>query len=292
MAKMILTLDIEAMQLGQYDDPVNIFELSEKQALQPELRLHQQGCLRHFSFDHTVTERLLELRWDADAVFVLLPEAPIVQAKGKDYQRLLDLIPSIKGLAKVYLFPYGRSALQLAMRQAVKLFSQQQVSDIQLIAYHEDPRLITLVREPSTPASQCFIAGRLRPADKGFVIPWTGYEVQTSDKSTQATIAALIQRYQRQCGKSLSQCYFPTALPQALRDGWLHSVEYFQDSLTSRSQFIFADALIGDLGVCSGIYNLCHCLMLYQQQKYAGTSFQLALSDDAYRSAMTLRWVA
>ncbi|GDY25299.1 hypothetical protein AHAT_11890 [Agarivorans sp. Toyoura001] len=290
---MNLQLNIDALLLGKHHQLDDILGLSE-QVLEPQLRVSDEHCLRHFSFSKDVVKRIENLDFSADAVFLLLPEAPLEEAKGEAYQALLALAPALEQATKVYLFPYGRSAMQLALRQALKLFEQQTISTIQLVAYHQDERLQANAAESESPsvASQCFIAASLQPAKKGFTIPWASYEVQTPDKSVEATVSALIQRYRQQCGESLTQCYLPSALNTELMDAWLNAYQQFQDCVGSRSQVIFADARVGDLGVCSGLYNLCHLFMHYQRKKHAGVSFQLDISDKTYRSAMMLAWVA
>ncbi|WP_406610078.1 hypothetical protein [Agarivorans sp. JK6] len=290
---MNLQLDIEALQLGEYSDSNAIFGLSDDE-IAATVSIKGEQALRHYSFHEADRAKLAKLKVDADAVFVLLPEAPLEQAKSQVYQDTLALVPQLAHIKKVYLFPYGRCAMQLALRQALKLFNQQLAGSIQVLAYHQDERLAATqaLEQTASIASECFIAARLQPAKRGFAVPWASYEVQTSDKSIAATVAALIQRYRGQCGQELTQCYMPSALSSELMDGWLAAFQCFENSVGSRSQVIFADARVGDLAACTGLFNLCHLFTHYQQQKHAGLSFQLDISDQTYRSAMMLAWVA
>ena len=285
---MNLQLEIDAFQLGEVDDLAALFSLDE-QVLDAPITIKQGQALRHFSFSQQEFAKLGQLKLDADAIFVLLPESRLEPAKAQAYQELVEILPSLQQCKKVYLFPYGRCAMQLALRHALKLIQQRQVSDIQVLAYHQDPRLKpnSNIAATSSIASQCFMAVRLYAARTGLSVPWASYEVQTPDKSAVATIAALLQRYQVQCGEALTQCYLPISLEEELKAAWLTAFQCFSGCLNNRSQVVFADARVGDLAACSGLFKLCHMVTHYQRKEHTGVSFQLDISDKTYRSAFS-----
>lgn len=120
---MNLQLDIEALQLGKYSDLHAIFGLSDDE-IAATVSIKGEQALRHYSFTKVEQAQLAKLKVDADAVFVLLPEAPLEKAKSQVYQDTLALVPQLAQSQKVYLFPYGRCAMQLALRQALKYLTK------------------------------------------------------------------------------------------------------------------------------------------------------------------------
>jgi hypothetical protein len=208
----------------------------------------------------------------------------------------MRLVPTLAERENVYLFPYGRSALQLAMLQAGKLFVQGTADKVQLVGYFQDPRL-QLFRQgaeikpvSNSVASECFIAVTIGRAQQGFEVAWGSYEVHTSDKDLLTPIAALFQRYRKQCGESLAQVYLPVSIEEPLKDAWMESVAALETCISEKTKVVFADIYAGGLGHVSGLYALCHMLWRYRQGEYIGNSFQLDISTQTYRSAMMLRW--
>lgn len=289
---------MDAIQLGKYSLAAEILASAEHANMAPELSVSGGDCLRHFSFD-TPSPRCIEaLEWHGDAIFVMLPDSRPDEAKGDAYKELMAMVPALAELDNVYLFPYGRSSLQLALLQAGKLFDKGTAEKVQLVGYFQDPRLQTFQQgadiqtSNSSVASECFIAATIGRAQQGFEIAWGSYEVHTSDKDLLTPISALFQRYRKQFGQPVNQLYLPVAIEEPLRDAWTESVAELETCVSDRTQVVFADIYTGDLGHVSGLYGLCHMLWRYRQGEYVGNSFQLDISSQTYRSAMMLRWSA
>jgi hypothetical protein len=289
---MIFALEPEVIQLGS----INTVSQLLSSELRPEL-VPEDSVLRQFRFPAPLAE-LVSVTWDAEFIFILLPEVPLAEMKQADFHNIIRSFPELRGRSNVYLFPYGSSAAQLALRQANRLLSKGAES-IQLVALHQDPRFSISSDDrkadsaaESSIASECFIVAKLIPAKRGLRLAWSSYEMQTQDKSAETPITALLHRYRVQQGKPLSQCYFPSACPEEVQAAWLNSVGQLQTCIDQRSEMVFADARIGDLGPCSGLFNLCHLQASYKQHKKEGTSLILDISAGKYRSVAMFQWVA
>lgn len=288
---MIFTLKPEVIQLGS----VNTVSQLLSSELRPKI-LPEESVLRQFRFESPLSEQV-SVKWDASFIFILLPEVPPEEIEQADFRNVIQHFPELYECPNVYLFPYGSCATQLALRQANRFFAKGAES-IQLVALHQDPRLSRMSDEEETPvdktsiASECFMVAKLMPARRGLRLVWSSYEVQTQDKPVERPISALLHRYRVQQGEPLRQCYFPSVCSEEIQSAWLSSVMHLQTCIDERSEMVFADARVGDLGPCSGLLNLCHLQAGYHQQKEDGASLILDISADKYRSVAMFKWVA
>lgn len=293
---MTFSLQMDAIQFGPYFQAAEILSSVEQTNIAPEEIISGDGYLRHFAFSDSEPDCLTRLELHGGPVFLLLPDSSLEEAKGAAYKQLLRLVPELSEHDNIFLFPYGRSSLQLALFQAGKMFAKGTAERVQLLGYYQDPRLINLQQggyvgtADSGVASECLMAVTLCPAQHGFEIGWSSYEMHTPDKDLQTPIAALFQRYRQQCGQPVSQIYLPVIIEEPLRDAWAEGITGLETCVSERTQVVFADMYTGDLGHISGLYGLCHMLWRYRQGEYLGNSFQLDISSHNWRSAMMLRW--
>ena len=286
---MPITIEIERIQLGPFHSVNELFDEEKLAQCHPEVALQQEQGLLHRGIPWSDYDSS-NITWDAEVIYLLLTDAELTQAKGADYQFLLNFWPELEKKRNVYLFPYGRSAMQLALRQASKQFSQG-VGSLQILAFHADPRIRdTTLLGTTHIANECLIVARITPESQGVRMAWSSYEVQTKDKPVNVPIAALFSRYRSQYGVPRNQGYFPSAIGSELREAWTNSVAPLGDCITSDTQFVLADAYTGDIGACSGLYSLYHLYERYQQKHYQGVTLQLDVSNEKYRSLMAYEW--
>lgn len=291
---MFFKLNIDVMQLGSHSDLERLLLPVGNWIVRPELRLIEGNQWSCFEFDERGNRCLSTVDWNENAVFVLLPELEVDDAPhSAAFLRILELAPRLASHQNVYLFPYGRSSLQLALRQIENAFSRKQFDRVQILAYQRSSVLDGMLSTPepsSDIASECAIVATVSPARQGLKLSWNSYERHTSDKTEAFSISELLSRYNRQKGLSLSQCVFPLCIEEPAKEAWIDSVYSLGFCMTNETRIQFLDMFTGDLGVCSGLFALCHTQKQYQVGEYSGRTLQLDISREQYRSVTLLEY--
>ncbi|WP_394144971.1 hypothetical protein [Vibrio atypicus] len=293
---MFFKLNIDVLQLGLHSDMDQLLFPVESWNIRPEVRLLNDTHLSCYEFDERRNNCLSNVNWNENAVFVLLPELDTDDISlSREFLRVLELVPELQSHQNVYLFPYGRSSLQLALRQAESGFSKNQFDSVQIFSYDRSSRLdigSPTVGTSAGVASECAIVATVSSAKRGLKFSWSSYERHTSDKTEAFTVAELLSRYNKQKGLLLSQCYFPLCIEETAKEAWLTSLCNLGFCISNETEILFLDMYTGDLGACSGLFSLCHMQKQYQEGRYKGRTLQLDISHGQYRSVMMLEYRA
>ncbi|KLV03743.1 hypothetical protein ABT56_18235 [Photobacterium aquae] len=242
----------------------------------------------------------LDIDWLSAPILVLLPQLGTVDQSQHQalYPYLCQAIPALAAHTHCYLYPYGRSAMLLAWQQIERLLSQECHSGVWVLALDSDPRLSSLPFstaclqdvEDGIVASESVIALKVFTSASGLIRPWLSYEARTRDKAATAAVMALFQRYQHACGQPIHQFYAPYDGGRGSAEEWAGAYQHLHGCVGEFTQIVMSGALTGELGACSGLYNLLHLYARYQRGEYQLPTLQLEISEKLYRGAALYAW--
>ncbi|WP_112478151.1 hypothetical protein [Vibrio variabilis] len=203
-------------------------------------------------------------------------------------QYLQDLAPQIFEHSNVLLFPFGSASIAMALRHAKQQF-EKGVSRIAFVSIHLKEQL-EIKNNVEGIISDSLIVATLKKRDHGLQVYWNGYEVHTKDKTLSVPIASLLNRANQSGIDGLAHCYLPIAFDDALKQSILSNIDQLSSIITSKTEFVFLDILLGNLGACAGLYSLCHMSEQYKKGDFSGYTLQLDVAERRYRSVLLIGW--
>ncbi|WP_064604061.1 hypothetical protein [Photobacterium sp. J15] len=309
---MPLAIDLHHLQIGKFSDPDLLLELNSEARVEPDLYCFDDGnVLRSMSIipikEQTLKQRLVdileetikkfELENNNSPICVLLPQMDEVddflkQSLSYHFDRLIHVLERNEGC---YFFPYGRSALLFAWDKVEKLIFKQNYQEVLLLAIDTDFRLFSqltngLLCDVENIASECVILASIKRAESGLKRDWFSYELRTSDQSESAALAFVFNKYVQTKGLPIYQFYAPFDGSGTLVDEWTNAYHRLSPCAGKQTQVVMTTPFTGDLGACSGLYNLLHLNDRYQQGKYLYNTMQLEISPRLYRAAALYSW--
>ncbi|GHA55036.1 hypothetical protein ACFFLZ_12470 [Photobacterium aphoticum] len=272
---------------------IPVFPMVPVASLTPQQRL--TAVLSHALKDNDVD-------WHSAPVVILLPQFGVIdQSLLPDlYHHICEAIPSLSSHPSCFLYPYGRCAMLLAWQRIEALLEAH--SHVWILAVGCDERLCqplmpVEVVEPSPEsgiiATDCVILAKASAASEGLQREWFSYEALTRDKANydaHAAVSALFSRYQHACSLPISQFYAPYTDEEGCRDEWILAYQYLDRAVDKYTRFIMNGARVGELGACSGLYNVLHLYERYRRGDFRYHSFQLESSELLYRGAALYSW--
>jgi len=242
-----------------------------------------------------------EVDWQSAPVLILLPEQ-----EGLDdeyYQRLFSNLcqaaPALTFHSECYLFPYGNNALIFAWRHLEHLLHEQKAPYVWILAIDSDPRLSQRlpVNEqnndawlPSGIAAESVILVKVSISGSGLIRNWFTHEVQNKDIAKNNVIESVFERYSKEYAKGVQQFYAPYNGNSERVKEWANAYHLLYPFVGTRTQVVMTGAVTGELGACSGLYNLLHLYTRYQRGDYLHSTLQLEISKKQYRGAASYAW--
>ena len=238
-------------------------------------------------------------------VYWLLPELAI-----EDKQPLIDWasllkkhFPMLFGHPKTQFFPFGSSAIVMALKTA-ELTLSHDVPQICLIAvdslYHELDRLLlnnrclTVQNNEGLIPSEAAIMTCVSVADTGINVLASHSErstVHQTKKSIESLFFTMAKRLTQQYKSELiSSLYTPSnGLPENTLP-WMEAYRYLAGHVNQQTQLKQLPLLTGDLGCATGLYHFLHIYHAYQQQLINGNTLQLEMSARLYQAVNLYSW--
>lgn len=309
---MPVGIELHHLQIGTFSDLDLLLGLNSEARVEPDLYcFDDRNVLRSMSIiplkEQTLQQRLvdiledtikkLELESTKPPVCVLLPQMEKVDdfLKQSLFYHLDKLTHVLDQNEGCYFFPYGRSALLFAWGKIEKLIFEQNYQEVLLLAIDTDFRLISqltndLLCKVENIASECVILASIKRAESGLKRDWFSYELRTSDQSESAALAFIFNKYVQTKGLPIYQFYAPFDGSEALVDEWTNAYHRLSPCAGKQTQIVMTTPFTGDLGACSGLYNLLHLNARYQQGKYLYNTMQLEISPRLYRAAALYSW--
>lgn len=292
--------------LGLHSDPMAepaLVQVNDQPVLAlPIAALTTDNYLARLTTVLKATVSTLDIDWLSGPVLVLLPQLGTVdQAQHQAlYPHLCQAIPALATHPHCYLYPYGRSAMLLAWQQIERLLYQKQFPDVWVLALDSDPRL-SPPRPNAAPArpqeegggivaAESVIAVKVSATPTGLVRPWLSYEALTREKATTVAVTALFQRYQQAYGQPIHQFYGPYDGEHGCAEEWAGAYHQLHACVGKFTQIVMNGSVTGELGACSGLYNLLHLYVRYQRGEYRHPTLQLEISEKLYRGAALYAW--
>ncbi|PSU34143.1 hypothetical protein [Photobacterium lutimaris] len=313
---MSLEVDIHYIQIGDCSSSAIALGLSQDKRLMPKL-INPTGNIEYHALPiidcHGLPyqQRLLSILeqvypklgedWLSAPVCILMPHYGDIEPSSHHalFASYCDFLPSLVKHPNCYLFPYGRSALLLAWRKIETLLNNDQFPDVWVLAIDSDPRLSTFLGEESQRlaepsaggvASDSVILARFRKNESGLKRHWFSYEVQTNSASGGSAVEALFRRYQQVCKQPVFQFYAPFNGTACLADEWVTAYHRLAPWVGTQTQVVMSGVLSGELGACTGLYNLLHLYARYQSGEFLYSTLQLEISEQLFRGAAMYTW--
>ncbi|GMQ46003.1 hypothetical protein [Vibrio sp. 10N] len=285
---MIFSIEPNIVMLGQYGLAQGTLSSTKDWSLRPHVANHDKRSYREYGFDGGHAEQLRHLQLDVDSIFILLPECDEEPSLCAEVRYLQDLAPQIFEHSNVLLFPFGSASIAMALRHAKQQF-EKEASRIAFVSIHLKNQF-EIKNNVEGIISDSLIVATLTKRDHGLQVYWNGYEVHTKDKTLSVPIASLLNRVNQSGINALAHCYLPIAFDDELKQSILSNVNQLSSMITSKTEFVFLDILLGNLGACAGLYSLCHLSEQYQKCDYSGYTLQLDVAERRYRSVLLIGW--
>lgn len=239
--------------------------------------------------------------WLSAPVCILMPHQGDISSSSHYalFSSYCESFPALAEHPNCYLFPYGRSSLLLAWRKIETLLKSEQFPEVWVLAIDSDPRLSRASDEggrgvsgpaEGSVASECVILARFTNSESGLQRNWFSYEVQMKGASNSSAVEALFRRYQQASKKPIYQLYAPFNGNTDLVNEWVNVYGQLSPSVGKQTQVVMTGAVSGELGACSGLYNLLHLYARYQNGDYLYNTLQLEASEQGLRSAALYTW--
>ncbi|MGF1725748.1 hypothetical protein [Photobacterium nomapromontoriensis] len=313
---MAFNIEHHCLWIGHANDYEQSLGLNNNQMIVPTIvQVNEQQVLAlpittlnaddYFSRLTTVLKTVvntLDIDWLSAPILVLLPQLGTVdQAQHQAlYPHVCQAIPALASHPHCYLYPYGRSAMILAWKQIERLLNQKKHSEVWVLALDSDPRLspplsgaATRTPQEAGPgmvAAESVIVVKVSATSTGLIRPWLSYEALTREKARSVAVMALFQRYQHACGLPVHQFYAPYDGDQGGADEWAGAYHQLHGCVGKFTQIVMNGSVMGELGACSGLYNLLHLYERYQRGEYRHPTLQLEISEKLYRGAALYAW--
>ena len=312
-----MVIEPHSIWIGDNHDSEQLLGFGDMPAEPPHLRMLGDSSLRVSPMipiaASPVPQRLTALlshalqtqsiEWHAAPVVVLLPQLGSIDQSQHPllFGSVCEAIPALSSHPSCYLYPYGRGAMLLAWKRIDALLADQPY--VWVLAVDCDPRLC----EPLSPlldadsadhvssitATDSVMLVKVSAASEGLQREWFSYEALTKDKATHtahAAVGALFSRYQHACGLPIHQFYAPYLGGENCNEEWAMAYHHLDRAVGRYTRFVMNGAVVGELGACSGLYNLLHLYERYRRGEYRHPTLQLESSEVLYRGAALYSW--
>ena len=247
-----------------------------------------------------------KIDFNTTPLFWLLPELAI-----EDNQPLIDWagqlkmhFPELFGHAKTQFFPFGSSAITMALSSMQTVIASSDVAQVCFIAvdsyFH---KLHTLLEDNAciTPET-----GRGMIPSEGVALTCMSASAQGIDiehaKSDRATewqlnesVDALLYEMSNNLKKKqgnalINQFYTPSNGLDSTSTAWIEAYGRLSGHVAQSTQVKQMALLTGDVGCVSGLYHFMHIFHAYQHDYITGNTLQLTISDRLYQAVNLYSW--
>ncbi|UTV26484.1 hypothetical protein [Photobacterium atrarenae] len=240
-----------------------------------------------------------DIPWKSAPVILLLPQPESHQTIYNHddlyrelFSQLCEVIVDLKTHSQCFLFPYGRSALILAWNKIIALLREH--GSIWVLAVDSDPRFRGLDSPGGSSnaliANESVLLTKLYRSETGLNCQWHSVEAQTRDKQPSVAVESLFHRFKRQSGETVRQLYVPYTDHESGAAEWANVYSSLHPHVDANTQVVMSGATVGELGACSGLYNLFRIYESYQREIHDGFTLQLESSEQLYRAVALYSW--
>lgn len=239
-------------------------------------------------------------------VFWLLPELAI-----EDNQVLIDWasqlktqFPELFSHAKTQFFPFGSSAIVMALSAVQALTTSSDMTKVCLIAvdsyYHaldnllENNACITPETGRGMMPSEGVALTCVNSSREGLNIEYAKTDRATEWQLNKSVDALLydVAGYLKSNMKSsnIDQFYAPSNGLDNTSDAWIEAYGRLSGHLSRTTQLKQIGLLSGEVGCVSGLYHFMHLYHAYQHGYITGNTLQLAISERLYQGVHLYSW--
>ncbi|ELR64592.1 hypothetical protein C942_02405 [Photobacterium marinum] len=310
---MPVDIEIHHLQVGQYTNNVQILSVEQPSNIEPVLCPMCDGTvkralpvlsLKKQSYQQRIIDLLSTVKENECInrslkvpICILLPQVYELTEKInlKLFEEILKLIPGLSQAKDCSLFPYGRSAMLLAWEKIERLFLDESHQEILILAVDSDYRLFSQISKEwgsasEDIASESIIIASIKKSEFGLSREWASYELRTSDQAESIAMEFMFRQFKKEKALPIHQFYAPFDEAGVQVNEWMSAYPCLFPSVGKHTEIIMTTPFTGDLGACSGLYNLLHLNECYRQEKYLHNTMQLEISPRLYRAAAFYTW--
>jgi len=318
---MSLALSHTRLQLGLTDDidsalnvdliPISMPVINTSDGTQIQAAFCEIDSDKHLQRIIALLKPLVEqqlkensIDFSVTPVYWLLPELAI-----EDKQPLIDWanilkehFPMLFSHPKTQLFPFGSSAIVMALKTAEQTLSKA-IPEICLIAvdslYHQldillfNKRCLTAQKNEGLIPSEGAIMTCVSVAEDGINVLASHSERSTVHQVTQSieslffTMTKHLQQHQ---DRFIRTVYTPSnGLPENTLP-WIEAYRNLAGHVNQQTQLKQLPLLTGELGCVTGLYHFLHIYHAYQKQFISGNTLQLEMSARLYQAVNVYSW--
>ena len=239
-------------------------------------------------------------------IYWLLPELAI-----EDNQSLIEWANLLKQHfpthfvhAKTQFFPYGSSAIVMALKAAEYLLVNEEAEQVCFIAvdslYHQLDELLvndaclTLQNEDGLIPSEGAIVTCVSLASEGINLLMGHSERATSHQviqSVESLFHAAVQRLKEQKQDTvISSVYAPSNGLTKNTMPWVEAYRRLAGHVNRDTRLKQLPLLTGELGCVTGLYHFLHIYHAYQHRYITGNTLQLEMSARLYQAVNLYSW--
>ncbi|MGF1702389.1 hypothetical protein L4D09_19020 [Photobacterium makurazakiensis] len=285
-----------------YPQPTLLQSNNREFLAQPMTELTSETYLQRLTTILNLAVGKFNLDWLSTPIIILLPQLGTIDNDqyGQLYKSVYRAIPDLKKHPSCYLFPYGRAAMLLAWRHIEIMLQEKNYSSVLVLAVDSDPRITQtqymhlppkMLPDESVPAAECVALVKFTLSDNGLMRHWFSYEGQVREKARGAAISALFERYQKAEPTPIHHFYAPYNGIKTLTEEWANVYHQLFPCVGKHTQVVMTGARTGELGACSGIYNILHFYERYKSGDYSHHTLQVESAEVLYRGAALYSWV-
>jgi len=245
-----------------------------------------------------------DIDFNAHPLYFLLPEL------GEDTQlftywkiAIKDKFPVLFAQENIEFFPFGRSALSLVLTH-IEQASKSPESSVYILAvdslYHDMDDLsaenlcVDEDAEEGFIPSEAVIFTELTIKGSGLNLIFNSHETIIEKRET-TTSSKLLCDATKQLKDTddpiITAFYAPGNGLKSQTDPWISAYDQLNGYINHDSVIKQISYLTGELGACTGIYNLLHIYYGYENDLLSGNTLQLNISDKVYQSVNLYSWM-
>ena len=254
--------------------------------------------------DKTLAEGKID--FNTTPIFWLLPELAI-----EDNQQLIEWasqlkahFPALFGHAKTQFFPFGSSAITMALSSMQTVIASSDVTQVCFIAvdsyFHkldtllEDNACITPETGRGMIPSEAVALTCISQSSQGLNIEYAKSDRATVwqlNKSVDALFYDIANYLKSSMNNGvINQFYTPSNGLDNTSDAWIDAYGRLSGHMSRTTQLKQIGLLSGEVGCVSGLYHFMHLYHAYQHGYITGNTLQLTISERLYQAVNLYSW--
>ncbi|MCK5817973.1 MAG: hypothetical protein KAH18_01725 [Psychromonas sp.] len=300
--QLVLNIDLVPVDhaLYTFDDghivPANFCDLAESDNKLSRIILLVEAML-------TRLENNDDIDFNAQPLYVLLPELGEDTPLFIDWQNTLkEKFPKIFNKSDIKYFPFGRTALSLALTDIEQVFKEPN-SSVYLLGvdslYHDMDDLyaknlcVDEYGEEGFIASEAVIFTKLTINGSGLDLFFNSHEtvIKKHETTASSTLFCNATKQLKDINDPIiTTFYAPGNGLQSQVNPWISAYDQLNGHINLTCNFKQISYLTGELGTCSPIFYLLHIYYGYENNILSGNTMQLSISDQLHQSLHLYSW--